>query len=120
MSHIFSVYEGQPFEAYDDQLHKQRYRRLLNIEYQKSKCKLPNLLLKKYTKILETGEFYDTEILVGEAPNNKIFRLHSFVLKVCSPYFRTAFSSNWVKVENNITKFQKPNISVKVFEILVK
>ncbi|CAB4438101.1 unnamed protein product [Rhizophagus irregularis] len=81
---------------------------------------LSNLLLRGYTKILETGEFYDIEILVGEQPNTKIFRLHSFVLKVCSPYFRTALSSNWIKIENNIIKFEKPNISVKVFEILTK
>jgi hypothetical protein len=81
---------------------------------------LSNLLLREYTKILETGEFYDTEILVGEQPNTKIFRLHSFVLKVCSPYFRTALSSSWIKIENNIIKFRKPNISVKVFDILTK
>ncbi|GBC25558.1 uncharacterized protein OCT59_019989 [Rhizophagus irregularis] len=81
---------------------------------------LSNLLLRGYTKILETGEFYDIEILVGEQPNTKIFRLHSFVLKVCSPYFRTALSSNWIKIENNIIKFKKPNISVKVFDILTK
>ncbi|RGB29257.1 BTB/POZ protein [Rhizophagus diaphanus] len=81
---------------------------------------ISNLLFKKYTKILETGELFDTEILVGESPNNKIFRLHSFVLKVGSPYFRTAFSKNWKKVENNIIKFKKPNISVEVFDILIK
>lgn len=81
---------------------------------------LSNLLLRGYTKILETGEYYDIEILVGEQPNTKIFRLHSFVLKVCSPYFRTALSSNWIKIENNIIKFKKPNISVKVFDILTK
>lgn len=81
---------------------------------------ISNLLFKKYTKILETGELFDTEILVGERPNDKIFRLHSFVLKVGSPYFRTAFSKNWKKVENNIIKFEKPNISVEVFDILIK
>ncbi|PKC68234.1 hypothetical protein RhiirA1_534326 [Rhizophagus irregularis] len=80
---------------------------------------LPNLLLEEYTKILKTGEFSDVEILVGENANTKTFRLHSLVLKICSPYFRSAFSNNWVKVENNIIKFQKPNISVKVFEILI-
>ncbi|GBB90170.1 hypothetical protein RclHR1_17040001 [Rhizophagus clarus] len=80
---------------------------------------LSNSLFDEYAKILKTGEFSDVEILVGENENTKIFRLHSFVLKVCSPYFRSAFSSNWIKVENNIIKFQKPNISVKVFEILI-
>ncbi|GBC01084.1 hypothetical protein RclHR1_04060012 [Rhizophagus clarus] len=78
------------------------------------------LIFKEYTKILETEELFDTEILVGENPNTKTFRLHSFVLKVISPYFRIALSDNWKKVENNIIKFKKPNISVKVFEILIK
>ncbi|PKK62805.1 BTB-domain-containing protein [Rhizophagus irregularis] len=78
------------------------------------------LLSKEYIEIFETGEFFDTEILVGENSNTKTFRLHSLILKVRSPYFRIALSNNWKKVENNIIKFKKPNISVKVFEILIK
>ena len=88
--------------------------------YYIQKRKLPNLLLKNFTNLLETGEFYDTEVSVGEEPNTKTFRLHSIVLKVCCPYLRAAISSNWVTYENNIIKLRKPNISVKVFEILVK
>lgn len=83
-------------------------------------AKLSNLVLKEYTKILKTGEFSDLEILVGEKQNTKTFHLHSLILKVCSPYFRSAFSDNWIIIENNIIKYQKPNISVKVFEILIK
>ncbi|PKY27790.1 BTB-domain-containing protein [Rhizophagus irregularis] len=82
-------------------------------------AKLSNLVLKEYTKILKTGEFSDVEILVGEKQNTKTFHLHSLILKVCSPYFRSAFSDNWIIIENNIIKYQKPNISVKVFEILI-
>jgi hypothetical protein len=81
---------------------------------------ISNLLFKRYTKILKTGELSDTEILVGEDPNTKTFRLHSFVLKVGSPYFRAALSNKWKKVENGIIKFKKPNISVEVFDILIK
>jgi hypothetical protein len=82
---------------------------------------LSNILFKEYIKILESGEFSDIEILVGKEPNTKIFRLHTFVLKVCSPYFRIALTNgNWVKVENNIIKFNKPNISIKVFEIIMR
>ncbi|GBC01083.1 hypothetical protein RclHR1_04060011 [Rhizophagus clarus] len=81
---------------------------------------ISNLLFKKFTKILKTGEFSDTEILVGKKPFTKTFHLHSFILKVGSPYFRTAFSDNWAKVENGIIKFEKPNIPVKIFEILIR
>src|SRR6266498_2189578 len=72
------------------------------------------LLLKEYTKILESGEFSDMEILVGEEPNTKTFRLHSLVLKVRCPYFRTALSNDWIKRENGVIKFEKPNISVEI------
>ncbi|GBB86641.1 hypothetical protein RclHR1_13000003 [Rhizophagus clarus] len=82
---------------------------------------LSSILFKEYIKILDSGEFSDIEVLVGKEPNTKIFRLHTFVLKVCSPYFRIALmSANWVNVENNIIKFKKPNISVKVFEIVTR
>ncbi|RIA90994.1 BTB/POZ protein [Glomus cerebriforme] len=81
---------------------------------------LSNILLEEYKKILESGEFSDIEILVGKEPNTKTFRLHSFVLKVCSPYFRIALSSDWTRVENNNIIFRKENISVEVFEIITK
>jgi hypothetical protein len=76
---------------------------------------------KEYSDLLESGEFYDTEILVGKEPEEtKTFKLHSLILKIRSPYFRTAFSDNWIRRENNIIKLEKPNISVKVFDILIK
>ena len=81
---------------------------------------LSELLLKEYAKILETGELSDVEILVGKGEKTKTFRLHSLILKVTMPYFRTAFSNEWIKIENDIIKFKKPNISVEIFEIFVK
>ncbi|PKY52129.1 hypothetical protein RhiirA4_546986 [Rhizophagus irregularis] len=81
---------------------------------------LLKLSSKEYGDILKSGEFSDTEILVGEEPNTKVFLAHSLILKIQSPYFRTAFSSRWVRTENNIIKLQKPNISAKVFDILIK
>ncbi|PKK74935.1 BTB-domain-containing protein [Rhizophagus irregularis] len=71
--------------------------------------------------LLESGEFADTEILVGEEPNTKIFKAHSLILTTRSKYFRTAFSNNWIRTEdNNIITLHKPNISVEVFDILIK
>lgn len=75
---------------------------------------------KIYEKALETGELYDTEIIVGEKPNTKTFRLHSLLLKLHSLYFRTALSNNWIKIEDKIIKLEKPNISVEVFDIITK
>ncbi|RGB28187.1 hypothetical protein C1646_819282 [Rhizophagus diaphanus] len=75
---------------------------------------------KIYEKALETSELYDTEIVVGEKPNTKTFRLHSLLLKFHSLYFRTALSNNWIKIEDKIIKLEKPNISVEVFDIITK
>ncbi|RIA79353.1 BTB/POZ domain-containing protein [Glomus cerebriforme] len=75
---------------------------------------------KEYCETLKSGEFSDTEILVGEVPDTKVFKLHSLILKVRSPYFRKALSGDKIKVENNIIKHEIPNISVKVFDILIK
>jgi hypothetical protein len=91
---------------------------VFSLQYQQSKRELPNSLLKKYTKILESGELSDMEILIGEEPDTKAFHLHSFVLKVHSMQFYTALTKNRVKAENDIIEYRK--ISVKVFEILIK
>jgi hypothetical protein len=78
-------------------------------------------LQEEYNDLLESGEFSDTEIFVGEIPDEtKVFKLHSLILKTRSSYFRTAFSSNWIRKEKDIIKLEKPNISVEVFDILIK
>ncbi|EXX74421.1 hypothetical protein RirG_051290 [Rhizophagus irregularis DAOM 197198w] len=73
-----------------------------------------------FYNLLETGELSDTEILIGEEPDTKIFKVHSLILKTRSKYFRTAFSNNWIKTENNTITLHKPNISAEVFDILIK
>ena len=68
----------------------------------------------------ESEESFDTEILVGEEPKTKIFKAHALILKIRSPYFRTALSENWVKTKDNVVTLQQPNISVEIFDILLK
>ena len=77
-------------------------------------------LSKDLLKLFETSTAYDVSITVGEAPNTKIFKAHSAILVSRSPYFATALSSNWMKKENDITIFQKPNINPKIFDIILK
>lgn len=82
---------------------------------------LSNSLIKNYTNIVDTDALSDIEILVGKIPNTEICRLHSFILKVCSPYFRNLLSNEQqIKIENNIIKINIPNISVKIFKIIIK
>ncbi|CAI2185815.1 13555_t:CDS:2 [Funneliformis geosporum] len=75
---------------------------------------------KEYIDIFESGEFSDIELLIGEEPNTKVFKAHSLILKIRSTYFRTALSNNWQRTENNVIKFQKSNISIDIFEIIIK
>ncbi|PKY44259.1 hypothetical protein RhiirA4_541707 [Rhizophagus irregularis] len=74
--------------------------------------KLSNVLHKEYNTILESTEFYDTEILVGEYPYTETFKLHSLILKIRSPYFRAALSNSiYIAV---ILIFPKNNIKTNV------
>lgn len=71
-------------------------------------------------KIVDAGAFCDLEITIGENPNTAIFRLHSVILKTRSNYFKDILSSDKIKKENNIFKYQKENISVEIFHIIFK
>ncbi|CAG8691265.1 16114_t:CDS:2 [Funneliformis mosseae] len=71
--------------------------------------------------ILTNGlEEFNVVIEVGEAPNTQTFHAHSIILRARSPYFRQALSKNWARKERDVIKFSKPNISPKVFEIILK
>ena len=77
-------------------------------------------LSKDLLKLFESSAKYDISIAVGEASNTKNFKAHSAILVSRSPYFAAALSNNWVKKENDVMIFQKPNIAPKVFDILLK
>ena len=79
-------------------------------------------LVNDFSNLLKESYYYDVEIKVGtdEQDDVKTFKAHSAILISRSPYFAAALSSNWVKKENDITIFKKPNIAPKIFEILLK
>ena len=77
-------------------------------------------LSKDLLKFFESSTLYDVSITAGEAPHPKTFKAHSAILVSRSPYFSAALSSNWVKKENDMIIFAKPNITPKVFDILLK
>lgn len=78
------------------------------------------ILLRDLNRLLEKGVDYNVLIQVGEEPNTKSFKAHSGILKARCPYFQTALSETWVKQEDGIIVFTKPNISAKVFEIVLR
>jgi hypothetical protein len=82
---------------------------------------MSNYLLAEYSRILKTGDLYDIDIAVGKEPNIKTFHLHSFILKVCSPYFHDLLSNKQqLKMENGIIKHREESIPADVFEIIIK
>ena len=83
--------------------------------------KLIQVVTKNYEKLLANPKFHDVVIKVGEEPNTRAFHVHSPILATQSPYFATALSNDWVRRdENNIINFNKPNISPRVFEFVIK
>lgn len=77
-------------------------------------------IFAKFGELLDNGLGSDVVIEVGKEPNIKKFHVHSIVLMAVSPYFRIAFSSNWVNRFDGIIHFEKPNISPNIFKIILK
>ncbi|CAG8696101.1 13101_t:CDS:2 [Funneliformis caledonium] len=82
---------------------------------------LSDLLHNEYDEVLNSCEFSDIEIMIGEDPDTKVYKAHSLILKIRSPYFRTALTDDSERTDdNNVIKLQKSDITVEVFDILIK
>ncbi|CAG8648647.1 4378_t:CDS:2 [Ambispora gerdemannii] len=77
-------------------------------------------LIRDLAGILEHSYEYNIVICVGETANYKEFQAHSLILRARSPYFRVALSQDWAKKDGNSFVFKKPNITPKVFELILK
>src|ERR1044072_7543772 len=77
-------------------------------------------LSKDFSLILKNADDFNVIIQVGENQNAKEFRAHSVILRARSPYFKSAFSSNWLTKKNGMIVFNKPNITPTVFDIILK
>ena len=76
--------------------------------------------LSKDLSLILNDDDFDVIIQVGEGHNTKEFHAHSDILKGCSSYFKSAFSSNWIVKKDNMILFNKPNIIPIVFEMILK
>jgi hypothetical protein len=77
-------------------------------------------LSRDFSLILDNADDYNVIIHVGENDNIKEFYAHSVILRARSSYFKSALSANWIAKENNMIKFNKPNITPPVFDIILK
>ncbi|GBB89211.1 hypothetical protein RclHR1_01590016 [Rhizophagus clarus] len=82
-------------------------------------AKITQKIFSKFGELLDNGFGSDVVIEVGKEPYIEKFHVHSIVLMAVSPYFRAAFSSNWVNRFNGIIHFEKPNISPSIFRIIL-
>ena len=81
---------------------------------------LHSKLSEDLSQILNDADDFNVIIRVGENKNTKEFRAHSVILRARSPYFKSAFSSNWITKKNDTIMFNKPNITPIVFEMILK
>ncbi|GBB84616.1 hypothetical protein RclHR1_01120004 [Rhizophagus clarus] len=77
-------------------------------------------LSKDLSSILYDADDFNVVIQVGENKNTKEFKAHSVILRARSPYFKSAFSSDWISKKNNMIIFNKPNITPTVFDLILK
>src|SRR5438034_4420485 len=75
-------------------------------------------IIYNYKKLYEIKEEYDAKIYVGEKKNIKEFHVHSFILKIQSKFFKTAFTEDVQKKDGYY--ILNSNNSPKVFEILLR
>ncbi|RIA97005.1 hypothetical protein C1645_814668 [Glomus cerebriforme] len=82
---------------------------------------LPNLS-QDLTKLLDNKKNYDFIINVGNYNNNigREFSAHSIILETRSAYFEDALSNGLARKENNIFILDFPDISVNLFNILIR
>ncbi|RHZ48302.1 hypothetical protein Glove_553g35 [Diversispora epigaea] len=77
-------------------------------------------LSNDYVKLLENGNEHNIIIEVGEPPVMQTFKVHSTVLCYRCPYLYDEFKKSTINNNDNIKIIQKPQISVKVFNIIIK
>ena len=73
-----------------------------------------------FQKLFERDRNHDVKITVGKTPNVKEFKAHSLILRTQSPYFYAALSTEWVKMEDGMIIFEKPNVAPNIFEVILR
>ncbi|RHZ81595.1 hypothetical protein Glove_117g221 [Diversispora epigaea] len=77
-------------------------------------------LSNDYVKLLESGNEHNIIIEVGEPPVMQTFKAHSTVLCYRCSYLYDEFKKLTINNNENIKIIQKPQISAKFFNIIIK
>ncbi|CAG8541397.1 9307_t:CDS:2 [Acaulospora morrowiae] len=77
-------------------------------------------LSQNFSKLFHDPQLADVFIEVGKPPETKTFSAHSGLLFARSPHFASELKNEWVKrKKGNDIKLVKPNISPRIFEIIL-
>ncbi|RIA95819.1 hypothetical protein C1645_454102 [Glomus cerebriforme] len=84
------------------------------------KTDLFSVLSRDLSELFNDHEEQNVVIQIGDEMNHKEFHAHSIILRARCKYFKSGLSCDWVKREGNRIIFKKPNITPKVFEVILK
>lgn len=88
-------------------------------QYSQSSSQFLQRLSHDLTELLDEGDDYNVLIEVGESPNNKVFKLHSMVLRHRSPYFRRKLA-DFSNINDKVIEIKKKHVKADVFQIVVR
>ncbi|RHZ84840.1 hypothetical protein Glove_74g200 [Diversispora epigaea] len=71
------------------------------------------------THLLENPIDYNVAIEVGEEPDNQTYKVHSYILQSRNSYFYKKLNEISFN-ENHIKVLKMPNISIRIFNIIIK
>ncbi|RHZ82240.1 hypothetical protein Glove_110g123 [Diversispora epigaea] len=77
-------------------------------------------LSNDFIKLLENGDEHNIIIEVGESSIMQTFKVHSTVFCYRCPYLYEEFKKSTINNDDNIKIIQKPQISAKVINIIIK
>ncbi|RHZ89469.1 hypothetical protein Glove_13g242 [Diversispora epigaea] len=73
-----------------------------------------------FIKLLENGDEHNVIVEVGESSIKQPFKVHSTVLCYRCPYLYGEFKKSTISNDDNIRIIQKPQITAKIFNIIIK
>jgi hypothetical protein len=77
-------------------------------------------LSQDFMKLLENNKNHDFIIKIDKDDNKKEYQAHSIILETRSAYIQEVILNGLARKENNILILELPDISVNVFDILIR
>ncbi|RHZ51456.1 hypothetical protein Glove_478g74 [Diversispora epigaea] len=110
-------------ENYVDSFNKELLKDVKNYVQKKSSlylnCLFYDSLSNDFTQLLEDPIDYNVKIEIGETPSTNIYKVHSIDLQSRSPFFKKKFDEITFN-DYHVKVLKLPNISVKVFDVIIK